>query len=152
MFILFISKWKGLDSVQWGKNNWGRVLEDSFCLIWCPVGPGGGLDSQVVGQIKWAGENMRPVSFSHRFALSVYLFSCVFGCLFHRHGNQVGGRGVNSKKWFSNLNAKRNSLLTDISKLLLYYRPFLLKRCRLDAAVTFQTLTFVCPLVTVKDT
>lgn len=80
MFILLVSKWGWGDfRTGWGKNNRGRVLELSVCLIWSPVGPEGGWDSGL-GERKWAVEKTRPQFFTHIVSLSYFTVGSSVSC------------------------------------------------------------------------
>lgn len=92
------------------------------------------------------------ISVSCSVLRSVSSFNCISECVFFFlwRDSQVGRR----ERRLGNLNGKRNSLLADISKLVLFKTFFLLYICsythfisvhrwRLEAAVAFQTVTLL---------
>lgn len=90
------------------------------------------------------------VSYSVLLSVSSFIWICACSfCLLTYIGRQVG-RGIKSKQWLGNLNAKRNSPISDISKVLL-------NCCRFNFISLHQstletvTLLVLCAVI-VKDT
>lgn len=102
-----------------GKEQSGPCVRGLFLFDLRSCGPWGWLRFSGLGQIKWAGGKMRPLSFSHIVSLICFLcvsllvsLSHILCCFlsrlsfvsvnvvflsFDRHGSQVG-RGINSKQ------------------------------------------------------
>lgn len=131
IICLFFSFQSGSGGIfaGWGKNNRGRVFRGLSLFDLRSCGPRGWQRFSGLGEIKWAVEKMRPLSFAHIISLICLLCGALLvtpyhvpGCSLSRlsfaslddlffffplwHGGQVG-RG---EQWLGTLNARRNSL------------------------------------------